>query len=275
MKITSLLLFTLICFLNTNLVLAQDKTEETQKSADETALAKAAQNPVGDLISLPFQNNTSFGIGPFDRTQNVLNIQPVIPFSVGNDWNLVTRTIIPIVTQPNIFSKNGSTSGLGDISLTAFLSPKKPGKFIWGIGPNIIFPTGTNENLGNGKWSVGPSVVGLTINGPWVIGLLASNVWSFAGNADRPDVNFLLAQYFVNYNLKKGWYIVSAPIITANWNAGSGEQWIVPFGAGGGKIFKLGKQPMNMTFQSFYNVVTPDYGPKWSMRFQLQLMFPK
>ena len=253
----------------------QEETDLIEDFEGEEDLAQAVQNPVGDLISLPFQNNTNFGFGPYDRTQNVLNIQPVLPISLSSDWNLITRTIFPVITQPDFFSESGSTTGLGDVNFTAFLSPSKPGKFIWGVGPAIVLPTATDESLGSGKWSAGPSVVGLSIQGPWVAGILMSNVWSFAGDSDRADVNFFLAQYFVNYNMDHGWYLVSAPIITSNWEASSGNQWIVPFGAGIGKIFRIGKQPMNFNTQAFYNAVKPDFGPDWQWRFQLQFMFPK
>lgn len=253
----------------------QEETDLIEDFEGEEDLAQAVQNPVGDLISLPFQNNTNFGFGPYDRTQNVLNIQPVLPISLSSDWNLITRTIFPVITQPDFFSESGNTTGLGDVNFTAFLSPSKPGKFIWGVGPAIVLPTATDETLGSGKWSAGPSVVGLTIQGPWVAGILMNNVWSFAGDSDRADVNFFLAQYFVNYNMDHGWYLVSAPIITSNWEASSGNQWIVPFGAGIGKIFRIGKQPMNFNTQAFYNAVKPDFGPDWQLRFQLQFMFPK
>jgi hypothetical protein len=244
------------------------------QAQDEEKLAQAAQNPVGDLISLPFQNNTSFGLGPDDRTQNVLNIQPVVPIGLGK-WNLITRTIFPVITAPDFSSSSGSTTGLGDVNFTAFLSPATPGKWIWGAGPAIILPTASEDNLGTGKWSAGPSVVVLSISGPWVYGLLVSNVWSLGGDSDRSDVNSFLAQYFINYNMAGGWYFTSAPIITSNWEANSDNRWIVPFGAGGGKIFRIGSQAFNANVQAFANVVKPDFGPDWSFRFQLQAMFPK
>jgi len=279
MKYFKLITLFLLCAFASIPVFSQEKEqEETDVIEDfegEEALAQAVQNPVGDLISVPLQNNTNFGFGPYDRTQNVLNIQPVIPISLGSDWNLITRTIFPVITQPDFFSESGSTTGLGDVNFTAFVSPAKPGKFIWGVGPALILPTATDETLGSGKWSAGPSVVGLTIQGPWVAGLLVSQVWSYAGQSDRGDVNFFLAQYFVNYNMDHGWYLVSAPIITSNWEASSGNQWIVPFGAGAGKIFRIGKQPINFNTQAFYNAVKPDFGPDWQWRVQLQFMFPK
>ncbi len=240
---------------------------------DEGDLARAAQNPVGDLISLPFQNNMNFDVGPAERTQNVLNIQPVWPISMGKKWNLITRTILPVISQPAPGSDR--TNGLGDLSFTGFLSPKKPGKVIWGAGPVIVFPTATDEVLGAEKWSLGPSFVALNMKGPWGLGALASNVWSVAGEDERADVNFFLAQYFVNYNYPSGWYLTSAPIVTANWEADSGNQWTVPFGGGIGKVFAIGRQPININTQVFYNVEKPTFGAEWQWRWQIQLLFPK
>jgi hypothetical protein len=238
-------------------------------------LAKAAQNPIADMISLPLQNNINFRVGPGDDVQNVLNIQPVIPLKLGENWNLITRTIAPVIYQPELVPGVGSEFGLGDINTTLFLSPAKPGKILWGVGPVFSFPTASDKVLGTDKWSAGPSVVALRIQGPWVVGALARNLWSYAGDDDREDVNQLLLQYFINYNLPKGWYISSAPIITANWKADSGNKWTVPFGGGVGKIFKIGKQPMNAQVQAFYNVERPDNGPDWTLRLQLQFLFPK
>ena len=240
---------------------------------DQGDLAKAAQNPVGDLISLPFQNNMNFDVGPADRTQNVLNIQPVWPIALSKNWNLITRTIVPVISQPAPGSER--TNGLGDINFTGFFSPKQPGKIIWGVGPTLVFPTATDDVTGTDKWSAGPSVVALTMPGQWVIGALVSNIWSFSGDDERADVNSFLMQYFVNYNLPEGWYLTSAPIITANWEAESGEQWTVPFGGGIGRVFRIGRQPINMQTQVFYNVETPTNGAKWQWRLQVQLLFPK
>ena len=240
---------------------------------DQGDLAKAAQNPVGDLISLPFQNNMNFDVGPADRTQNVLNIQPVWPIALSKNWNFITRTIVPVISQPA--PGNERTNGLGDLNFTGFFSPKQPGKIIWGVGPTLVFPTATDDVTGTDKWSAGPSVVVLTMPGQWVIGALVSNVWSFSGDDERADVNSFLMQYFVNYNLPDGWYLTSAPIITANWEAESGEQWTVPFGGGIGRVFRIGRQPINMQTQVFYNVETPTNGAKWQWRLQVQLLFPK
>ncbi|MCP4259703.1 MAG: neuromedin U [Planctomycetes bacterium] len=238
-------------------------------------LAKKAQNPIANLISLPFQNNTNFGIGPDDETQNILNIQPVWPFSITENWNLITRTILPVISQPDILTGgDGTITGLGDVTFSSWFSPKDSGKLTWGAGPILLLPTATDDALGADKWGAGASVVLLTMPGHWVIGSLFSNVWSFAGSGDQ-DVNLFTWQYFLNYNLPKNWYLTSAPIITANWEADSDNTWTVPFGGGFGKIFKIGKQPVNGQVGAYYNVKKPDSGPDWQLRIQLQFLFPK
>ena len=242
---------------------------------DEADLAKQTQNPVSDLISVPFQNNTNFGIDPGDDTQNVLNIQPVWPFRLNEQWNLITRTIVPVISQPDALTGHDSEFGLGDINFSAFFSPRKPGKWIWGVGPSLLLPTATDNALGTEQWGAGPTGVLLTMDGPWVYGALMNNIWSFAGDNDRADVNQMLLQPFVNYNMPDGWYLVSAPIITANWEASSDNAWTVPLGGGIGKIFKVGKQPLNASIQGYYNVEKPDRGADWTLRAQIQLLFPK
>jgi len=255
-------------------VFGQEETgNEAAAGADEAALAKAAQNPVGNLISLPFQNNLNLDVGPADRNQNILNIQPVWPVSLSKNWNLITRTILPVISQPA--PGTDRTDGIGDLNFTGFISPKVPGKVIWGVGPALVFPTASDDVLGAGKFSLGPSVVVLTMPGQWVVGGLVSNVWSVAGDDERADVNFLLAQVFLNYNYPSGWYLTSAPIITANWEAESGEKWTIPVGGGLGKVFKIGKQPINMSSQVFYNAERPNNGAEWQWRLQIQLLFPK
>ena len=267
MKKISGLVFFLIVLLMYNGAMAAE-----QNSQD---LAKASQNPIANLISLPIQNNTNFGIGPDDETQNILNIQPVWPVSLNENWNLITRTILPVVSQPGVLTGGeGRVNGLGDTTFTGFFSPKDSGDITWGVGPVFLIPTATDDALGSDKWGAGPALVVLTMPGKWVIGSLFSNVWSFAGSGDQ-DVNLFTWQYFINYNLAGGWYLTSAPIITANWEAASGEKWTVPFGAGFGKIFKIGKQSINGSAQAYYNVDKPTYGADWTLRLQLQFLFPK
>jgi hypothetical protein len=217
----------------------------------DTELAKKTQNPVADLISVPFQNNFNFSAGPKDATIYVLNVQPVIPLRLTEDWNLITRLITPIINQPSLFDGADSAFGLGDINPTFFLSPAKPSELIWGVGPTFTLPTATDSLLGTSKWSMGPAAVALTIQGPWVVGALANQQWSFAGWGDQ-DVSQMLIQPFVNYNLPDGWYLTSAPIITANWEASSGDKWTVPLGGGVGKPFRLDKLPINTQLQFLF-----------------------
>ena len=241
----------------------------------ETELAKKTQNPVADLISVPFQNNFSFGVGPRDATQWLLNVQPVIPIRLNEDWNLITRTIVPIISQGSPAPGIDHVGGLGDINPTLFLSPAGSKKLIWGVGPTMTFPTASDKQLGSGKYSAGPAAVALTMQGPWVVGALANNQWSFAGWGDT-KVNALLIQPFVNYNLPRGWYLTSAPIMTANW-ATHTDKWIVPVGGGGGKLWRVGKVglPINTQLQGFYNAIKPDFAGDWQLRLQIQFLFPK
>lgn len=245
--------------------LAQESTEE---------LAKAVQNPIADLISLPFQNNTTFDYGPDDKTQNTLNIQPVWPVTLNQNWNVITRTIVPVVSNPSLIPGGSRETGLGDTTFTAFFSPSKAGKWLWGAGPVLLLPTSTDDQLGADEWGIGPSLVVLTMPGSWVIGSLWSNVWGINEDTGN-DVNVFTWQYFVNYNMEGGWYLTTAPIMTANWEAPSGQKWTIPVGGGFGRVFRVGKQPLNFNIQGFYNVESPDFVGDWSMRFQLQLMFPK
>jgi len=251
---------------------AVDNDASASAAAD---LQKAVQNPVASLISVPIQNNSNFGVGPYNRMQDVLNIQPVIPANISKNWMLISRIIQPIVWQPYPNQTTGGEYGLGDMSPTFFLSPRKPGKVIWGVGPAFVIPTATNSILGQGKFSIGPSFVALAQPGHWTLGTLINNVWSVAGDGSRPDVNQMLLQYFINYNLDKGWYLSVSPILTANWEASSGNVWTVPFGGGVGRVMKLGFQPVNITAQFYGNAVHPAGASSWGMRLQIAFLFPK
>ena len=259
---------------------ASSSQSGAEVASSTEALQKATQNPVANLISVPLQNNTNFGVGPHNGTQNVLNIQPVIPVHLTPNWNLINRVILPVAWQPYTGSNPANASlgtfGLGDLNPTVFLSPAHPGKIIWGAGPAFVFPTATDSTLGQGKWSIGPSFVVLAQPGHWTLGLLANNVWSFAGESDRPTVNQFLAQYFINYNLSNGWYLTSAPIITANWAAPQAKNvWTVPFGAGVGRIMKVGFQPINLQLSAYGNVAYPTGTSPWGIRLQLAFLFPQ
>jgi hypothetical protein len=253
---------------------ATGQSATAEQEAEATKLAKMTQNPIASLISVPFQNNFNFDQGPRHVTQWEMNVQPVIPIKLNDDWNLISRTVVPIINQPSVASGADSAFGIGDINPQLFFSPAKPSKLIWGFGPTWTMPTATDSVLGAGKWDAGPTAVALTMQGPWVIGVLANNQWSFAGWGDH-SVNAMLVQPFINYNLDKGWYLTTAPIMTANWNAKDSDVWTVPLGAGVGRVFKIAKQPLNVSLAAYDNVHTPVNGPQWQLRFQVQLLFPK
>lgn len=273
---------------------AQDETAAIDLAEDQSApagggqtdLAAASQNPIANTISVPFENNFFFHSGEDDETTYVLNFQPVIPIQLNEDWNFISRPIIPVMyvpgAVPGLPGIGGmpvgfnSEFGLGDINYTGFFSPAKSDKLIWGFGPSITFPTATDDVLGSGKWSAGPSFVGLTIQKPIVAGVLLRQLWSFAGKSDRQRVNQSLIQPFLNYNLDDGWYLITAPVITADWAAeGSRNRWTVPLGGGVGKLFTVGGQPINMNLQVYYSVARPDNASDWQLKFTFQLLFPK
>jgi len=256
-------------------------------------LAKQSQNPLGTVISLPFENNLLFNIGPSEKTGYVLNMKPVYPVRIG-DWNMINRFVVPVlysegqdapVPPPadfdlgygsvNLDKVTGSALGLGDITWQPFFGPANPGKVIWGVAPVLVMPTATNDRYASDKWSAGVGAVGLTMPGKWVIGVLAQNVWSFAGKSSAPDVNKFLFQYFVNYNLDDGWYLTSTPVITANWDASSGNKWTVPFGGGAGRLVRFGKQPVDFKLAAYWNAERPANAPNWSLQFQVKFLFPK
>jgi len=270
-KVLALIVVVTMIFITGNLI-----AQESEKQKDED-LVKQAQNPIANLMSFPFQNNTNFNTGPdSNRTQNVLNIQPVIPLFKGR---LITRTIFPLVWNPDYTQESGSNFGLGDILFTAFYAPESKG-LTWGVGPAVQFPSG-GVDFGTGKWSAGVSVVALAMPGQWVIGALISNIWSFAGAEDRADVNFMTLQPFINYNLPESYYFTFSPIITANWEAEKNEYtgddniWTLPLGLGFGKLIKVGgKLPVNVNASYYYNVVTPDGGAASQLRIQAAVLLP-
>jgi len=255
-------------FLLVILVLICAPAVYAQSTRDD--MAKKAANPIANLMSIPMQNNADFGIGPYSRTSNVMNFQPVIPLAGGK---VITRTIFPFAWIPDVTAETGTlSSGLSDILFTAFYVPGS-GSTMLGIGPVLEFPTG-GEIRGRQKYSAGLSAVVLAQPDPWTVGLLANNVWSYAGDADAADVNKGSLQYFIVYQLGNGWYLNSAPIISVDWNADEGNQWKVPVGAGGGKMMFWGKLPVNIQTQAYYYVESPEYGPEWQWRFQFQFFLP-
>lgn len=245
------------------------------QAQESPEIAKQAQNPIANLISVPLENDFNPQTGIDKDDSYVLEMKPVVPFRLSNNWTLITRTIIPVIQVPDLAPGVNGTAGLGDVQESLFLSPTKAGPVIWGAGPVISFPTATQDILGTKKLSVGPTVVALRIQGHWLFGTLVQNLFSVGGPSTRPDVNQMLMQPFVNYNLPHKWYLVSSPIITANWEVRPDERWVVPVGGGVGKIVHFGKVPVNVYTQFFRNVERPDGTTHWSARFQMQFLFPK
>ena len=283
MRLRIMMLFFLCLFLA-----ATSFGQETEKSATAKSkggggdLAAKTQNPVGAMYSLPFK--FSFDYGASNGEASFLNIQPVIPITVG-DWNLINRVIIPLIDTPGgvsgtpeipnpVGDEDGAT-GLGDINYSVFVSPANPDKIIWGIGPSLMMDTASDDELGSGKWSAGPTAVVLIQPKPWTIGLLGRQLWDFAGDSDRKSFNQLLLEPFINYNLDNGWYLISDMIITANWEADSSNTWTIPLGGGVGKMFAIGNQKMNTKLEAYYNVEKPDGAPDGSLSWTLQFLFPR
>ena len=265
---------------------SQPVLEQQAREGNTEALAKEAQNPVANLISLPIQWNSTpssqwapRAVDPgaqANRTLNVWNVQPVVPFRLNNDFFLISRTIIPVIQRP--LAGSSDVIGIGDINPTIFLVPRTANRFQFGFGPTLVIPSATDVQLSTQRWSAGPAGVAVYTRGALVAGILANNIWSFAGEGGR-QVNSMLIQPFLNINLANGWYIASSPIITADWTANNGRGWTVPIGGGVGRIFRIGSQPFNASLQGFWNAVRPEQlgeqllGPV-TIRLQIQALFP-
>ncbi|MFC1760834.1 neuromedin U [Planctomycetota bacterium] len=256
------------------LVLLAVTAAGAQDRKDTTELAKTAQNPVADLVSLPVQYDINGEVAGTEQYQSVFNIQGIYPFHVSDRYNLITRGNLPIISQPGVLSQDSRQGGIGDVEITALFSPVLPGKWIWGAGPVATLPTASKASMGTDKLGLGLAADVLRMHGPWVYGAKFNNVWGVAGSGNQ-DSNRMHLQPFVNYNFSDGWYAVSAPTITANWEASSGNQWTIPIGAGAGKVFYGGSQPMNAAVHYYYNLDKPSTGSLWTLRLYFQLLFPK
>ena len=243
---------------------------------DAAALAKQLSNPVAALISVPFQSNWEQGIGPDgDGSRYTLNVQPVIPMSIGEEWNLISRTILPVVDQWSIFPGAGEQFGLSDTLQSLFFSPKEPtaGGLIWGAGPVFLLPTATDELLGSEKWGAGPTAVGLVQTGSWTFGMLANHIWSFAGPSDRADINSTFIQPFLSYSTPTAWTYTLQTESTYDWE---GDQWNVPIAALVAKVTKIGGQLVQFQAGPRYYAASTESGPDgWAFRFNVVLLFPK
>jgi hypothetical protein len=235
-------------------------------------LAQELTNPIADLITMPIQMNIDQDIGPADDgTKVTTNVQPVIPFDINEDWNLITRTIVPVIHQDDVFTGEDSQFGLGDINLSLFFSPKQPtaGGITWGAGPVVLLPTATDSLLGGKRWGAGPAAVALALRGPWTAGMLANHVWSFAGDDDRPGINNTFVQPFAAYTWPSAWTASVQSETTYNWES---EQWSVPVNAAVSKLVMFGKLPVSLQGGVGYWLESPDNGPE-GFRFRLQANF--
>jgi len=251
-------------------VQAED-TPVTQKGGD-AGLAQELSNPLADLMTIPIQMNYDRNIGLRDDGWKLqTNIQPVIPFHLTDDWNLISRTIVPVIYQDDIFPGAGSQLGLGDINLSMFFSPKKPSAsgLIWGVGPVLLLPTATDSLLGAKKWGAGPTAVALTMRGPWTVGLLANHVWSYAGDSDRPDISNTFLQPFAAYTWPNAWTVSVQSESTYNWKT---EKWSVPINVAVSKLVRWGKLPVSLQAGVGYWAESPESGPE-GFRFRLQANF--
>jgi len=248
--------------------IARVSTAET-----DAGLAQELTNPLADLVTIPIQMNFDDNIGSSDDGSKITtNIQPVIPFQVGPDLNLITRTIIPVVSQEDLFPGAGSQFGLGDINMSLFFSPRQPtsGGIVWGVGPVALLPTATNSKLGAEKWGAGPAVVVLTMRGPWTVGALANHIWSFAGDSDRQDISNTFLQPFVAYTFPSAWTVSLQTESSYNWKT---EKWSVPINASVSRLVRFGRLPVSLQGGVGYWAESPASGPEgWRFRLQANLV---
>lgn len=247
--------------------LAQDKTQEE-------ALAKQLSNPIADLVSLPLQFNWAQGVGPDEGTRFILNVQPVVPFSVSKDWNMIMRVIMPFIGQPPLTENGVAATGLGDILASFFFSPRE-GSVIWGVGPVFGLPSTSERTLGSGKWAAGPTAVVLKQSGAWTYGALVNQVWSFAGSSSRADVSQLFVQPFLSRTSKSALTVTLQSETIANWKAADGEQWTVPINLAVAKLATFGPLPASYGGGIGYYIASPEGGPEWQLRGSITLILPK
>jgi hypothetical protein len=246
-----------------------------QDQADAADLAKKLSNPISDLVSVPFQFNWEQGVEPDDATRFILNIQPVMPFSMTKDWNLIARVIMPVVGQPPLTPGGEAASGVSDILASFFFSPKA-GKLIWGVGPVLSLPSTSEPTLGSGKWSAGPTFVVLKQAGRWTYGALANQIWSFAGEDGRADVSQMFLQPFLSYTTPKAITYTIQSETTANWEAASGQEWTIPINFLFSKVLKFGPFPASYQVGAGWFAESPDVGgADWKLRAAIVILLPR
>jgi hypothetical protein len=251
---------------------ATEEATDTEAGGDQAELAKQLQNPVASLISVPFQNNFEFNLGPNgDGFKYTLNFQPVIPVSLSQDYNLIIRTIVPIISQDDVIPGT-SQSGLGDITQSFFFSPKKPvGGLILGFGPVMLYPSATDSLLGTERWGAGPTVLVLKQVGGWTYGALLNQIWSYAGDDQRNYVSSTFLQPFISYTTKTKTTFGLNTESTYDWH---NSQWTVPINLSVSQLVKLGKMPVQFALGAKYYAGGPSGAPDWGVRFVVTPLFP-
>jgi len=252
------------------------ESSEISGENDAAGMAQKLANPLAAMISFPMQLNYDQDFGEHDTGDRFLmNVQPVVPISISRDWNLISRTILPVVTQDELAAGTGRQTGLGDTTESLWFSPVKPtGKgLIWGVGPVILIPTATDDLLGGGKWGLGPTIVGLKQNGPWTVGGLANHVWSVAGSDNRNDINSTFIQPFITYNTPAA--VTYALNLEASYDWES-EQWAIPVNLMVSKLKRFDKQMISFQGGIRYWIKSTDSGPEGlGLRFAVTLLFPR
>ena len=241
---------------------------------DAAALAKKLSNPIADLVSVPFQFNWAQGVGPDEQTRLILNVQPVMPFTLSQDWNLIARVIVPIVGQPPLSIGGQAASGISDVLASFFFSPTRLHKFILGVGPVVSLPSTSEPTLGSGKWSAGPTIVVLKQTGPWTIGALWNQVWSFSGSDSRQDVSQMFLQPFLAYQANKTITLSVNSESSANWKADS-DKWTVPINVLVAKLSSFGMFPASYQVGVGAYVAGPENGPDWQLRSSVTILLPR
>ncbi len=246
--------------------------EAPAPGAEKLELAVEDLNPLTRMYVMRFEDNVQFGFGPDDEPLNFFRIQPLFPIDLGERWTLLTRVLLPLAHAP----WPETVDGLGDVNITSFVTPSRTDRFVWGVGPTLLLPTGSHDQITSNKWSAGPAAAAVYNSRRWQVGLVVQNLWSFAGDGSRPEVNVMAMRPAISYHLDNGWYLSTSPSIVADWAADDDRnRWLLPVGGGVGKILVIGGQRISALVEAYQHVLSPEIGPDWQLRLQVSLLYPK